>query len=69
VQPGRGRPLRAAINQLNIASPAALASLDNHGRLFVNFYSSSLLCVRPAAVVAASIMTALVITFHALTFA
>jgi hypothetical protein len=57
------------INSLNINSPAASKALDNHGRLFVNFYSSSMLCVHPSAVAAASILTAVILTFHAAAFA
>jgi hypothetical protein len=35
----------------------------------VNFYSSSLLCVQPAAVAGATILTTVILTFHALVFA
>jgi len=35
----------------------------------VNFYSSSLLCVRLPSVVGATVMTVIILTFHALTFA
>lgn len=35
----------------------------------MNFYSESLLCVRLPAVIGAGIMTIIILTFHALTFA
>jgi hypothetical protein len=35
----------------------------------VNFYSSSLLCVSPAALAGASIITMVILVFHAVTFA
>jgi hypothetical protein len=69
VQQGRGRPLQAANQQPERRQSSTAIVLDNQGRLFVNFYSSSLLCVRPAAVAGAGILTAVILTFHALAFA
>jgi hypothetical protein len=66
---GRGDPRERPNHNLNIVSPRALAALDNHGRLLVNFYSESLLCVRLPAVTGAGILTIIILTFHALTFA
>ncbi|NIJ19531.1 hypothetical protein FHS95_001200 [Sphingomonas naasensis] len=35
----------------------------------MNFYSSSLLCVRLPALVGSTVLTVIILTFHALTFA
>ena len=64
-----GDPRERSINNLIIVNPRTLAALDNRGRLLVNFYSSSLLCVRLPAVFGAGVLTVIILTFHALTFA
>ena len=64
-----GRPPPKAMNLPNRFNPPVSTAMDNYGRLLVNFYSKSLLCVHLPSVVGSTVLTVIILIFHVMTFA